>query len=154
MKKFTIVLVVLVMIFNTSCSTIIKGVNEEIVVNSTPEAANVKYNNQEYRTPAKIFVKRKDQIKFLFKKKGYAEKYVSLERKMNWWTLGNVVLGGFFPVGVVVDLVKGSIYSHKPNPLFVVLDPLPKITPTQIKKSESKENTETSKTETDKQEKL
>ena len=141
-KKIVTIIVFSAMIFNTACTTMMNGTNEEIVVNSEPEDALVEFNGQEYTTPAKILVKRKAQIDFLVSKEGYEEKHISLSRKISWWLAGDIgigactLIGGI--IGVAVDFGNGSVYTHDPNPLFVVLDPLPKIKSAATKEKELK----------------
>lgn len=87
-------------------------------------------------TPCMAEVPRNRELLVTFSKAGYLDLTVPLKTKVAGagaaGMAGNVVLGG--AVGLVVDTASGAALDHYPNPLKVVLQPVPDVKPTKPSK--------------------
>jgi len=79
-------------------------------------------------TPCTAQVARNEELLVTFSKAGYEPQTVRLTTKASGGgaagMAGNIILGG--AVGLVVDAGTGAALDHYPNPLKVLLKPLPK----------------------------
>jgi hypothetical protein len=111
--------------FLPSCATITRGTQEVLVIDSTPQAANVQLSTgHSGETPASFKVPRRDTIQATISKKGYKTRSISIPTQISGGggaaMAGNLIFGGL--VGAAVDGGTGAMYEHKPNPLHVTLE--------------------------------
>lgn len=109
MKKVTFLLAIIVL-FNTGCATLISGTHERIYFNTQPEGAKVVINGvTEGTTPANIKVKKKVSTTFVtFKKEGYKDEKIILEKKLDLIYYFNII--GI--VGFAIDPLSGAMYKY------------------------------------------
>lgn len=98
-------------LFVSSCATIVSSSTQSVSFLSNPSDSKIIINGiPRGNTPAVIDLKRKTKIYTIkFEKKNYKTKKIVLERKINGWVWGNLLLGGI--VGLVVDYSTGAIYK-------------------------------------------
>lgn len=112
----------------SSCATVVRGVHEELQVNSVPPGAHVVLSSGESGvTPAKFVKNRRDNFQVTVSKPGYLPQTVKVHSSASATgaaaTSANAISGG--PIGVTVDAVTGAWDSLYPNPILVRLQPLP-----------------------------
>jgi len=97
------------------CATIFKGSKADINVNSQPSDATVYINGiDKGSTPQTMSLARGENHILTFKKDGYKDVKVEVNKKFDGATtiLGNIVSWAL--VGIVVDVATGAAYSLKP----------------------------------------
>ena len=106
------------------CATIIHGSRESITVNSSPSGAKIiRQGAHIASTPAVIELKRSDSnIILLIEKEGYQPIEIILNRKVDGWIVGNIVIGGL--IGLAIDFITGSAYTLSPDDINVALEEL------------------------------
>jgi len=116
-------LLLLPLLFLTSCATITRGVHEKLRIESDPSGANVVLSTGEKGiTPATFVEKRRDSFTVTVSKPGYAAQTVTVKSKAGGTgataMAGNVLLGG--AIGMGVDAGTGAYNSLYPNPVSVI----------------------------------
>jgi len=118
MKKHTkihITGVFLISLILASCATIFKGGHGEVRFNSSPSGADVLINQvNKGETPTTAQLSRKESHTVTFKKEGYEDVTVRINRKFDGATtiLGNIVSWAL--LGIVVDVASGAAYTLTP----------------------------------------
>jgi len=99
----------------TGCATIVSGTTKEITVTSNPAGARVTVDggSTQITTPGKIILKRDSRHVLTFAMDGCEPQTVTIEKKLNGWVFGNLLIGGAF--GIVIDIVSGSVNDLKPD---------------------------------------
>ena len=54
---------------------------------------------------------------------GYKHYEMPVKRRVNGWLFGNFVFGDYFPAGMLIDGIDGSIYALDPNTIDANLQP-------------------------------
>src|SRR5262249_2625873 len=92
-------------------------------------------------TPCSAQVARSEDLVVTFSKPGYQPQTVELKREISGGgavaTAGNIIAGGV--IGVGVDAVTGAAMNHTPNPMKVVLRPVPAAVPAAPKNEKPKQ---------------
>jgi hypothetical protein len=111
------------------CATFMSGGGEQMVrVNSSPSGAAVKIDGRDFGvTPTMAKLTRKDSHIVRLELAGYQPRETQLEKSLNPWVFGNILLGGV--IGVVVDVVTGGINELKPDEVDLTFGPKPGSTP-------------------------
>ena len=115
-KETTLVLLLcsLIMLAGSGCSTIMSGSTQEIPISSTPSGAKVTADNgTSITTPGSIVLRRKSAHTLVAEYPGYEQKQQKLEKKLNNWVWGNILIGGI--IGLAIDMVSGSVNELKPK---------------------------------------
>lgn len=109
----------------SSCSTILSGTSDNIIIQSTPSTATysiktMKYDNEvsSGSTPATVNLSRRYEYKVSIKVAGYKEKIIPIYQEFNGWAICN--LGGL--LGWAIDYVTGAIYRLAPQQINVALE--------------------------------
>ena len=104
-----------------SCASIIHGTGQDISVNSVPSGAKVMVKGVHMATtPAVIELKRKESnIILRFEKEGYEPVEIALNRSVDGWIAGNIILGGL--IGLAIDFINGAAYKLSPSEVDAVL---------------------------------
>ncbi len=107
--------------FLSSCASIVSGSTQEVKFSSNPSGAIVWVDGVNLGlTPVTSKLKRnKKSQKVKIELEGYKTQEIVLERKLNGWFFGNILLGGI--IGIVVDASTGAMYSLSPKELEVEL---------------------------------
>jgi PEGA domain len=107
-----------------SCAAIIHGKNQDIFISSQPVGAKILVDERDYGiTPKTLGLPRvgridgepsaKKEYKIKIVLDGFEPYEVVLQRKVDGWFFGNLLIGGV--IGIVVDAVTGSMYKLNPN---------------------------------------
>jgi hypothetical protein len=107
-----------------SCAAIIHGKNQDVFISSQPVGAKILVDERDYGvTPKTLGLPRvgrmdgepsaKKEYKVKIVLDGFEPYEVVLQRKVDGWFFGNLLIGGL--IGIVVDAVTGSMYKLNPN---------------------------------------
>lgn len=118
---FSKILLISVLVFSVSCSSIINGSLDQVEVKSSPEKAVVFVNGQELGpTPATLKLKRGDVHLIEIKKDGYQPYRITTQNSLTGWFWGNLLCGGL--IGMAVDLINGNAYDVEPKFISATLN--------------------------------
>lgn len=102
--------------------SIIHGSTQEIALTSEPSAAEVIIDGQHRgKTPLSVTLRRKERHTVTISLPGYETQEIALERRVNGWVWGNILLGGL--IGLVIDASTGAMYKIDPATLRAQLTP-------------------------------
>lgn len=107
------------------CATIFKGEHADVDVSSTPSNVDVYIkNNHRGTTPATLSLERDEDHMITFKKDGYKDVTIEVEKDFDAVTtiVGNIFSWGL--LGVAVDFGTGAAYSLEPAQLRANLEEL------------------------------
>ena len=107
----------------SSCATIVNGSNQNIMIDSEPQGAEIIIREKlRGATPMELTFKRdtKDYVVTL-RKDGYKDVDVELRRTFNGWFIGNIIFGGV--IGMVIDAATGAMWVQDPGAIKVNLVP-------------------------------
>lgn len=115
------------LLLGSGCATITRGTHEALVIESTPNGAEVRLSNGlAGSTPGSFKVRRKGDIDVTIAKPGYETVTVHVTTQVAkagaLGMAGNVLVGGL--IGAGVDAMSGGMLEHRPNPVQVTLVPL------------------------------
>ena len=139
-KSFISTLLLIAFFCTSSCATIFKGSSADVRVNSTPSNADIYINGiDKGQTPSTLSLSRDNDYVLTFKKDGYEDVKLEVNKKFDGATtiLGNLV--SFFLLGVVVDVASGAAYSLEPADVSANMEKLEAaglIKPDNIKEGE------------------
>ncbi|MCP9234628.1 hypothetical protein [Lewinella sp. JB7] len=109
-------------LFSTSCASIVSKSNYPVVIDSTPSGARITITDKKgvdvYRgnTPATVKLKSgsgffsKAQYVVNFEMEGYDSGMVPIEYKLDGWYFGNILFGGLIGL-LIVDPATGAMYK-------------------------------------------
>ncbi len=103
-----------VMLTSSGCCSIMSGSTQKISISSTPVGAKVTADNgTSITTPGFIVLERKTKHTLVAEYPGRKTQQVQLEKKLNNWVWGNILIGGI--IGIVIDMVSGAIDELQPK---------------------------------------
>lgn len=108
------------------CATITRGTSDVLVVDSTPQGAQVKMSNGESctGTPCTFKITRKSEVNVVISKENCKPHQVRVTNRVAGGggaaMAGNVVFGGL--IGAGVDAGTGAMLELVPNPVKVTLE--------------------------------
>lgn len=131
-RASTAALMAIVMLTLTSCATIVSKAAYQVSIDSRPEGAMVKIEDETgaevYRseTPAVVtleagggyFVGKRYRVTIA--KAGYEVRTISIESTIDGWYWGNLLLGGLIGM-LIVDPVTGAMWTLNPQDIDVAL---------------------------------
>ena len=104
----------------SGCATVINGTSESYAVKTDPGGADVSFSNGiSCKSPCKVELKRRHDLRADIKRDGYKPTYVLIQSRTGGAVAGNILLGGL--IGGVVDSTNGSTNHLVPGPLNVKL---------------------------------
>ena len=121
-----------------SCATIVAGGDPSITINGdVPEPVTITTEKQTYpgvTLPAVVKVNRHhlEGQKIQVKSDNYKYNDIILDKTVNGWAFGNILLGGI--IGLSVDLITNCV--SKPSQTQFNIMPLPKVQKEAMKKGE------------------
>lgn len=130
MKGLGIGLALALAALSGGCATITQGTEEVVHITSNPGDVEARLSNGQYcRTPCALKVARRDEFFVTFQKEGYEPQEVKVIARVGArgaaaGIAGNAILGGL--IGFGVDVATGASLEHCPNPVSVILKPLPR----------------------------
>lgn len=121
----------------SGCASMQSGTTQLVKISSNPEGADVyvaemvtKDNVVQYQnkakvgqTPVTVRLPRKDGVVFL-EKEGFQETIVPMNRKMNPWVWGDILLTS--PLSTSIDTSTGAAYEYDPGEYMVEMKPAAK----------------------------
>lgn len=121
-------------LFLTSCATIIHGGDQDITINTTPSGAKIKVvdlnNNTEvgnFLSPCIVNLDRgfgffeKGRYSIEVEKAGYSKKIINVKGSVDgWYIIGNFFIGGLLG-WLVVDPATGAMWELRPERIFISL---------------------------------
>lgn len=120
MRRLMLSLSIPTLLLLPSCATIVSGGPVMVPVNSRPEGARVLLDGQAVgTTPTTVSFSRGCNGLLTFQLTGYEEKCVDVDKTINPWLFGNILIGGL--IGVVVDVVSGAAGKYPTTPVYVEL---------------------------------
>lgn len=111
------------------CATVLVGPSQTVSIRSSPPGATATVLPGETTvvTPAEIDLPRKRSHTVCFHLDGYRPVNGYIDPLPGGWMYGNLVLGGL--VGMLIDIESGAAWTLSPDPLEVVLEPMPATEP-------------------------
>ena len=107
----------------SGCATVVSGSRQDVGVSSTPPFVQVWVNDREYLTPAILPLERESNFTLIFREEGYEEASATLNRNLNPWIWGNILL--FPPIGtlagVIIEVSSGAAWRLSPESLHVTM---------------------------------
>ena len=99
--------ILLMLILNTGCATIIHGKYQTVPVSSTPPGAHVRSSSGDIcATPCQLNLLRDNEYVLVASVDGYDPQQQSVGKDTSGWFWANLILGGI--VGGVIDKASGS----------------------------------------------
>jgi hypothetical protein len=106
----------------SGCATIVQGTTQEVGITTDPSEANLLVDNKEnYKSPAKITMKRKDDHIVEVTKEGFEKENINIKSVISGVVAGNLLLGGL--IGIGVDALSGGANRLEPDNINVRLRP-------------------------------
>ena len=119
MKTKTFLLTISILIF-TGCATLFSGSNQTILIDSNPKKAKIEINGEKIGdTPFSAVLKRNNEYQVKIYLEGYKTYNMYLQKKINGWVFGNILLGGI--IGIIVDAATGAMYNLSPKAINIDL---------------------------------
>ena len=115
-----------VVFFVTGCATVTRGTTDALVVNSTPQGAQVQLSNGMSctSTPCTFKLPRKSELEVTVSRSGCKTVVTNVSHRTAGagaaGVAGNVLVGGI--IGLGVDAATGASQELVPNPLEVTLE--------------------------------
>ena len=107
-----------------ACATIVRGTNQEYVINSNPEGAAIRLSTgQTCQTPCTLRLPRKHHFTVTAEMDGFEPAQAEVRSAMSGGggaaLAGNAVFGGL--IGAGIDASNGSLNNRTPNPLMITM---------------------------------
>ncbi|MFH1422129.1 MAG: CsgG/HfaB family protein [Planctomycetota bacterium] len=118
---YSLFLFIAISIF-TGCATILTGTEQNVYFNTKPQGADVQLGAFKGVTPCHFILKRGKDHFVTLSLNGYKEKIISINKEIDFIIVTNLLLGGFFPIGLIVDFSNGAAYKL-PDNVYVALEP-------------------------------
>lgn len=120
--KFVSMLLVICLLFQSGCASIVGGKHQTLRVESNPVGAKVttNYEDVEGITPTSLVLSRKREYQIILKKKGYRTKKVFVDQSLRGWFWMNLLSWGI--IGMAVDFSTGAAYKHEPETVIATLE--------------------------------
>ena len=104
-------LVLSLILYSTSCATVMTGYHDTLDVSSTPSGASFQTNTGvSGSTPAAIEVPDEVDVLFTFDLEGYQSTTYTAVSRTSKWVWGNIIIGGL--IGLIVDYASGGVHTH------------------------------------------
>lgn len=95
------------------CATVIRGYDDEVTVNTTPDGAAIAFSDgQNCTTPCTLTAKRNEALQLTITKAGCHTHTATLTPTLSG---AGIILGG------LIDFGTGAVYDLQPNPLTVTM---------------------------------
>jgi len=152
MKIRLLLIISIIPLLFTGCSTIVDGRDKRVQINSNPTGAKFSIYNKDGKpisvktTPASITLKRNhgyfsgEDYKMIFEFTGYYPYEIHIKSTVDGWYFGNLLFGGLIGL-LIVDPATGAMYKLEPNEVNcnLISSSVP-LTPEELKAAELKAN--------------
>jgi uncharacterized protein YceK len=111
----------------SGCASIINGSSQKIEVSSLPAGARVMVDTATVGvTPLSVKIQRRSEHTIRVGLAGYEEAELTITSGMSAWVWGNLSFYVIFaPLGAIVDLISGGVYTFAADRLYVELEKTP-----------------------------
>lgn len=117
MKKILIPLVAVMMTGISGCASVINGTTQDLTFKSEPEGATVLVDGLERgKTPVTVTLQKNEHQTVTFRKNGYKDVVVALDKKMDPIAWLNI----FWDLSTT-DAMTGALYEYQPSAHYVTL---------------------------------
>jgi uncharacterized Fe-S cluster-containing radical SAM superfamily protein len=100
----------------SGCASFVHGSRQEIGVSSAPYRATVRIDGTiRGLTPVVVELSRRQAHRIRIELDGYQPYEASITRNMSGWLFGNVLLGAWGIIGIVIDVGTGAMYTLSPD---------------------------------------
>ncbi len=136
MKRFINLssIMLFLILFLSSCATIIHGGDQDITINTSPSGAKIKIMNLNDNTEVGNFLSpcivnldrgfsffESGRYSIEIEKEGHAKKLIYIRGSVDgWYIIGNLFIGGFLG-WLVVDPATGAMWKLRPERIFITL---------------------------------
>lgn len=110
MKKLTMCVLIVIMVFTQGCCSIFTSGPQDIYVDSVPQGASVKIGPYDGTTPYKTSIPRGKHY-VIAVTHGNQTKTETLHKSIEGVYWANIL---FFP-GLIIDLVTGNMFKYEPT---------------------------------------
>lgn len=125
MNLFRVLLLAVLALSASACATVGGGSQRVLRLHTTPDYAKAVVNGgEEHGANSTIELSGMGPYKIEFKKDGYYPQTVVLDPSLNLYFFGNLILGPFFPVGMLVDVLTGAIHTVDHPDVRIDLKPI------------------------------
>ncbi|MBN2105389.1 PEGA domain-containing protein [bacterium] len=124
-KYFLIIAILTVSLVLMNCASIIHGTQQDVIISSSPQAADVSITNDggatvfTGKTPTTATLQRKSAYTVKINLDGYQESMVQINKEFDPTYLGNLICGGV--LGLIIDAANGAMYKLEPGEINVSL---------------------------------
>src|SRR5258706_16347840 len=152
MKIKLLLIISIIPLLFTGCSSIVDGGDKRVQINSNPTGAKFSIYNKAGKpisvqtTPASITLKRNrgyftgEDYKMIFESVGYYPYEVHIKSTVDGWYFGNLIFGGLIGL-LIVDPATGAMYKLSPNEVSCnLVSSAVVLTPEELKAAELKAN--------------
>ena len=120
--KVCVVLATFFVCSQTNCATIVSSGFQQVRFTSEPDGARIFLDGAPIgRTPTAISIKTRSAHGVKMTIEGRPDYFVSLERKINGWTFGNLIFG-WIP-GFIIDAISGANFRLVPENVHADFEP-------------------------------
>jgi PEGA domain len=111
------------LLFSSSCATLLKGTTDNMTVVSDPVGAEVKVNGDvEGTTPVSFTVASNEDLNIQIAKEGYEPQDIDSPARFRWgWELLSFVS---YVIPVLVDVNEGAAWGHDQTTITADLEPV------------------------------
>ena len=121
MKRFFVLILMLLSMVLVGCATVLSGNSEDIRIQSKPEEAEVIINNiPRGHTPLRLELEKSKSYTIEIKHPDYPPRYITLDKSVNTGWVILDVLCGFIPI--IVDASTGAWYNFSDDFINVSFD--------------------------------
>lgn len=119
--KMICIALITIFVFS-GCATILAGGPDMVVVNSNPQGATIILDGVPVGvTPATISFSRSCEGVVVLEKPGYQNTRLDVDKVVNGWVFGNLIIGGL--IGLGVDLATSNQGKYSTSPIFLSMPP-------------------------------
>lgn len=106
-------------LLTSGCCSVFLGSRQQVSFNTYPPGASFTVDGQEHRTPAQVELRREGRYSITFRKDGFKDQAVTLQRKLHplvWLSFYFYIIPGF------VDMAAGTAYRQMPDTVLLGLE--------------------------------
>jgi hypothetical protein len=120
-RGICLVLAAALLAAQSGCVLVVQGTSQKVAFDSEPQGATFTVAGQTGTTPVTLELP-KDNYQIAFKHSGYEDVTYELNRKVNYWFIGSILMG---VIASTVDLATGAWKEFETTEIKVTLQPLP-----------------------------
>jgi hypothetical protein len=106
-RTMSVLLFALILSASTGCATLLRGDSQKMTFQTDPAGASIIINDKDYKAPAEVRLKRREEYKITVTAPGHQAIVFNLRANWDGATLGNIIMPGG-SVGFGVDFLNGA----------------------------------------------